>query len=56
MAVTRGGRAYNASFREDGGVVHVDSACGSMSGAVGRREPKRVADELLDRIVSKSRD
>jgi hypothetical protein len=45
------GRAWNGHWRQDGGVVVVDSAYGSRSAAVGRKAPKDVASAALKDMV-----
>jgi hypothetical protein len=45
------GQAWNGHWREDGGVVVVDSAYGSRSAAVGRKAPKDVAAAAMKDLV-----
>jgi hypothetical protein len=51
VQITYGGRAYNASYRVDGGVVSVESAYGSRSAALAASEPKAEAEALLRGLV-----
>jgi hypothetical protein len=53
VAVVRGGRKYNATFRQEGGMVYVDSAYGSSKGLpIGKKDPKIIAETALGVIVA----
>ncbi len=55
VSVVRGGRAYNATFRQAGGLVYVDSAYGSNAEGtpIGKKDPKVIAERLLGEIVAR---
>lgn len=55
VQIVRAGRAYNATFRQEGGVIYVDSAYGSNTEGVpaGRKDPKVIAERVLGEIVAR---
>jgi hypothetical protein len=54
VSFKRGGRTYNATYRQEGGMVFVDSAYGStVAGVVvGKRDPKIIAERGLEVIIA----
>jgi hypothetical protein len=52
IRIVHADQAWNAMWRQIGDRVIVDSAYGSLSAPVRRREPKTVAKDLLEKLVT----
>ena len=52
VQIKHGARTYSGSWHVEGKEVCVFSAYGSLRKAVGRREPKAVAEDALEQIVA----
>jgi hypothetical protein len=49
-------QVFNGHFYVGGNLLHVDSAYGSASVKLGKREPKVAAEKLFGEIIRKWRD